>query len=88
MQREEDFPGTELLTELYRRKCGFNPTAVMDRALEKRGITDESFIRSAQVIFGRRAIRGKVRFLEAKTEADRTIDEILEMRRRRLQEEA
>lgn len=83
MNRDEDFPGTEILTELIRRRCGFNPTAVMDKALEKRGITDESFIRSAQVIFGRRAIQGKVRFLEAKAEADRTIDGILEMRRRR-----
>ena len=83
MNRDEDFPGTEILTELIRRRCGFNPTAVMDKALEKRGITDESFIRSAQVIFGRRAIQGKVRFQEAKAEADRTIDGILEMRRRR-----
>ena len=88
MNRDEDFPGTEILTELIRRRCGFNPTAVMDKALGKRGITDKSFIRTAQVIFGRRAIQGKVRFLEAKAEADRTIDEILEMRRNRLQEEA
>ena len=83
MNRDEDFPGTEILTELIRRRCGFNPTAVMDKALEKREITDESFIRSAQVIFGRRAIQGKVRFQEAKAEADRAIDGILEMRRRR-----
>lgn len=83
-----DSLATEILTELIRRKCGFNPTAVMNKALEKRGITDESFIRTAQVIFGRRANQGKVRFLEAKAEADRAIDEILEMRRKRLQEEA
>lgn len=88
MQREEDFPGTELLTELTRRKCGFDPTAVMDKAIEERGITDESLIRSLQVIFGRRAIQGKIRFWKAKVAANETIDEVIEMRRRRLQEEA
>lgn len=88
MKRNEDFPGTEILTELIRRKCGFDPTAVMGKVIKERGITDESLIRSVQVIFGRRAIQDKIRYLEAKAAANKTLDDVIEMRRKRLQEEA
>ena len=58
----------------------------MDKVIKERGITDESLIRSVQVIFGRRAIRNRIRFWKAEAAANETLDEVFEMRRRRLEE--